>query len=570
MSKWMMRMKKLIVILLAAATCAGARVQAQELGGLIMNKESVVPNDLVDFSQTQFNFGTARSMAMAGAFTSLGADQASMSINPAGLGMYRHSDISITPMMSFAKSSTNAAAYGSNSKNRFSMSNIGVVLNAYQGTGSLVSLSVGIGYNRLADFNYNYSFQRQGQGASIGDAFGRQMVWSGLSKNSFYTDNGSGSWNWNGINPELWNAALAYRAFLIDQVDPAKPDSWQPTWIDNNADVGHYTTLQSKGAIGEYVLSVGANINNKFYIGATLGIQSVYQRKYIDYAEDYVYATPSKANPEFGTADLDYQLLYSKLNQSVVVDGTGVNFKLGVVYRPIPNLRLGWAIHTPTYYSLDRKFQGSAAGMAYANKQTDPNVKPDANGYISTDGDPNMTTPILEDSGPDSWSFVSPTRMLFGASYTFGQMGVISVDYERDWYNGIRMKDNPSTIPSDFYNDTFRDVFKGSHTLRIGAEFKPLPRIALRAGYGFSGSMFKDDKTVLASPVIKQTSYYTAGLGFMLSRRVVLDFAYQYVTSKTTDYYLFYASDEAGATDSAVYSTDINRHNAALTLGFRF
>lgn len=51
-------------------------------------------------------------MAMAGAFTSLGADLSSMSINPAGLGMYRHGDISITPMMSFARSKGNARSTG--------------------------------------------------------------------------------------------------------------------------------------------------------------------------------------------------------------------------------------------------------------------------------------------------------------------------------------------------------------------------------------------------------------------------------------------------------------------------
>lgn len=81
-------------------------------------------------------------MAMAGAFTSLGADLSSMSINPAGLGMYRHGDISITPMMSFARSKGNAPEYGRNSRDRFSMANIGVVINAYEGSRSLISLNV--------------------------------------------------------------------------------------------------------------------------------------------------------------------------------------------------------------------------------------------------------------------------------------------------------------------------------------------------------------------------------------------------------------------------------------------
>ena len=564
-------MKRVILLLAAVAAAAAASAQSsgRGWGGLLMDKDVLMPGDMVELSQTQFNFGTARAMAMAGAFTSLGADLSSMSINPAGLGMYRHSDISITPMMSFARSKTNAPEYGRNSRDRFSMANIGVAINAYEGSGSLVSLNIGFGYNRLADLNYDYSFQRGGQRATVGDVYSRQLYWSDVSKNDFYNAGGSGNWNWDNIAPEFWNAALAYRGFLVDQVDPDDPKSWKPTWVGNDAEMGHFTEFRSRGSIGEYTLSLGANINNKIYIGASLGIQSVYQRKYIDYGEEYYY--PGTGPDGYGNSGLDYQLLWWKLNQSVIVEGTGVNFKAGIVYRPTTNLRLGAAIHTPTYYSLDRKFQSAAAGLAYANNDTDPNVTPDKNGYISTANDPNMTSPLLVDDGPNGWSFVSPTRLMFGASYTFGERGVISVDYERDWYNGIRIKDNPSGLDSQsWYNDSFRQNFKASNIVRVGAEFKPLPVLSLRAGFGYSDSMVRDDEFPPASPVIKQTTYYGAGVGFVLSRGVLLDLAYQYVSSKLSDYYLFYAEDKVGYTESALYSTDINRHNVALTLGFRF
>ena len=564
-------MKRVILLLAAVAAAAAASAQSsgRGWGGLLMDKDVLMPGDMVELSQTQFNFGTARAMAMAGAFTSLGADLSSMSINPAGLGMYRHSDISITPMMSFARSKTNAPEYGRNSRDRFSMANIGVAINAYEGSGSLVSLNIGFGYNRLADLNYDYSFQRGGQRATVGDVYSRQLYWSDVSKNDFYNAGGSGNWNWDNIAPEFWNAALAYRGFLVDQVDPDDPKSWKPTWVGNDAEMGHFTEFRSRGSIGEYTLSLGANINNKIYIGASLGIQSVYQRKYIDYDEEYYY--PGTGPDGYGNSGLDYQLLWWKLNQSVIVEGTGVNFKAGIVYRPTTNLRLGAAIHTPTYYSLDRKFQSAAAGLAYANNDTDPNVTPDKDGYISTANDPNMTSPLLVDDGPNGWSFVSPTRLMFGASYTFGERGVISVDYERDWYNGIRIKDNPSGLDSQsWYNDSFRQNFKASNIVRVGAEFKPLPVLSLRAGFGYSGSMVRDDEFPPASPVIKQTTYYGAGVGFVLSRGVLLDLAYQYVSSKLSDYYLFYAEDKVGYTESALYSTDINRHNVALTLGFRF
>ena len=131
-----------------------------EIGGMMLGNDAMSPGDLFSLSQVQFNFSTARSMGMGGAFTSLGADQASMSINPAGLGMYLDNEVAITPMLSLSRSSTEGMTpYQGNSRNRFALGNIGAVFNVYEGSGRLVSFNLGIGYNRLADYNYNYSFQ---------------------------------------------------------------------------------------------------------------------------------------------------------------------------------------------------------------------------------------------------------------------------------------------------------------------------------------------------------------------------------------------------------------------------
>ena len=56
-------------------------------GGLATSADALPTAELFSLSQQSFNFGTARSMAMGGAFTLLGADPASMVIHPAGLGM---------------------------------------------------------------------------------------------------------------------------------------------------------------------------------------------------------------------------------------------------------------------------------------------------------------------------------------------------------------------------------------------------------------------------------------------------------------------------------------------------
>ena len=177
----------------------------------------------------------------------------------------------------------------------------------------------------------------------------------------------------------------------------------------------------------------------------------------------------------------------------------------------------------------------------------------------------------------DRWAFTTPSRALFGISYTFGNRGVISVDYERAWYNGIRMKSSPAYAPvREMYDETFRNNFKGSNTIRIGAEFRPHPVLSLRAGFGYSGSWLKDENTVMASPIARQITYYSAGIGFALSRHVTLDLAYSYQNNRQTDFLLYYADEVAsdgtirGSNSSDVYRTDYVQHAVAMTLGFKF
>lgn len=66
--------------ILAVGTATAQTSYNRDMGGLLIDRDVMTPADLLGLSQTQFNFGTARAMAMAGAFTSLGADASSMAI----------------------------------------------------------------------------------------------------------------------------------------------------------------------------------------------------------------------------------------------------------------------------------------------------------------------------------------------------------------------------------------------------------------------------------------------------------------------------------------------------------
>lgn len=559
-----------------AAQFANQNTLVYDVGGDMLSNGAMSVSDLFSLSQAQFNFGSARSMAMGGAFASLGADQASMSLNPAGLGMYRRSELTFTPMMTMSRSTSNATPYEGNSKNRFALGNLGIALNVYEGTGSLMSLNIGIGYNRLADYNYKYSLQYGGGNSSIADAMAVQLERAniGLTSNGTISDGMYTNWD---IDPAVWTGVAAYKAFMLDMNGNGL---WYPPEIGANSIVAGGATVTSIGSAGEFDIAMGANVNNKLYFGFTLGIQRVYQKKEYYYGEAYTYGSDNGNgyNSDVLAEDGDGNVLSSVMQsmgmtQTSILNGTGVNFKLGVTYRPFAGLRLAAALHTPTYYALERRYQMALATVSIgATDAENGNFQPHE--YTS-----EQISPEVRDDGDNSWSFVSPTRLMFGASYTFGNVAILSVDYERDWYNGIRMKDSPY-VPSgqsgwDFKQD-FKHYFKGSNTIRVGAELKPLPMLAIRAGFGYNGSMLKDSETILTAPAVYETMYYTGGLGFNFGK-VFVDLAYCYAKNKMTPYMLYYGNiydDRPGYSDeihtSDVYRTDITRHNVALTLGFRF
>lgn len=531
---------------------ASASAQYYRFGGLMMDHDGMMSNDMYALSQVNFGFGTARSMAMAGAFTSLGGDLSSMGINPAGLAMFRHSEISISPMMGFQNSTNSAQDWGDNQQSRFAISNFSTTFKLYEGSSSnLVSLNVGLGYNRVADFNYRYGYSSLSAPSdspyrSINDAFVRQLGQGGV-----FPDN-DGALNYAFGDAYYWGGILAYNNWLIDAERDEFGDYWtSANTLGVNANVGHTVGVESKGSIGEYQVALAANFNNTLYVGGTIGIQYVHWDRQFYYGEDYIYngqqpvyadGTPIAEPAEW----LDY-------NQAVELSGAGVNFKLGAIYRPFPALRLGAAIHTPTYYALDRTYQ------AYMGSNYNPN------------GD---TTLPLEDMGEQTWDFVSPTRLMFGASYTFGRMAVVSVDYERTWYNGMRVKNIPDgfDLSEEDYRAEFKANYKGANTLRIGAEIKPLSVVSLRAGYGISDAMLRNDKELYYNtPTTYKTTCISAGLGFQLGA-VSLDLAYQYIKNEQTQYMLFYALDDTGYFDSAspTYKTDFERNYVTLTMGYKF
>ena len=101
--------------------------------------------------------GTARSQAMAGAYGAVGADLSSMSINPAGMAVYRATEIGLSLGVNVIKDESEFyQSNGSDDRVRVPFDQIGAAFSIgrmREEGGGLYSSNMFIGYNRLADFS---------------------------------------------------------------------------------------------------------------------------------------------------------------------------------------------------------------------------------------------------------------------------------------------------------------------------------------------------------------------------------------------------------------------------------
>lgn len=527
-------------------------VSAQTFGGLTLGQSEFLITDMVQYSQFSTNYGTARSTAMAGAFTSLGADLSSMSINPAGLGMYRSSEVGVTFGSNLA-SSKFSMPYGSNTERNFSVNNLGAAWNLYQGSGSLTSFTFGFNYNKLADYNYRLSACTPNSVASIADMF--EQLLSGTPYGGLSTDNVYGV-----TSQYLWGAVLAYKNYLIDP-DPDSGTSYITTSIAPDASVSHMSQVDSRGQLGEFNLSGGFNMQNKIYFGFSIGIMELQHSKTVYYGERYT-NNGLELNADGNvigigqTLPSDVPLLYTDYTQRVSAKGVGINFKAGVVYRPTSSLRLGLAFHTPSAMAVDRKYQA----QMFVKGFDVPNDK-----YVESAGRVQYSDELFS-----YCEYYTPPRLLLGASYTFGQKAILSLDYEHTWYNGMALDMNEGHVAKKEYKEALRSNFKGASTLRAGVEVRPISMLSLRGGLAYYGTMMRDKNAIFDNPIESSTMSASLGLGFNFGR-CVLDLAYVFQNTNLSTYDLFYYQNASGSFTSASGELTgcLRRHQAVLTFSVK-
>ena len=512
-------MKRLLSIIVAGSLSlltAQAQGTFVEMGGALISPANMKYTDALKFSQQENSYMSARVSAMGGAFTSLGADLSSMSINPAGLGMYRSSAFAMSANIGTTTATNNFATKGQNHTS-FAFNQIGTALNIYQGSGSVVSFTMGFAYNKLADLNYDSGYGWTGDGVSIGDFFALQMEGfpsSALSSNSdpFRNEN---------IYVDEWGGALAYQTALIDpevDADGKETGQYVVTGVHPDAGVNASLRTRSRGSVGEYSFSSGMNIANVLYLGATLGIQDISQTVRYYYTESY--------NQPISDPALLEAMSYAPIENSY---GSGINLKIGAIVRPISALRLGIAYHTRTLTTLTRDYSAEMQTWFEPNSTNDPT-------YYASESLVNNY----------SYNYSSPSKLLLGASYALANRAILSVDYDIVWNRSMSIQSHDYWTEENFNQNVEADLGT-SHNVRVGLEVVPTDGVYLRGGYAHYGSPFNsaaeqyaDEGGYFYEDYKRSTTNYSLGCGLRFASGAALDLAWTLSTANYTNSVLYH------------------------------
>lgn len=423
------------------------------------------------FSQTQYG-GSARVQGLGNAFTSLGGDISSISMNPAGLGFYNRSEVSISPALNFINMESDYLGETTfDGKTNFNIGNLGLVFNntrsdnapnGWQGG------SWGISFNRTNDFHDKTVYQGYNRTNDFIDwildeaNFVQETYFTDLSYSAFLINDFTVNYDYNPAGDTVYVGE-----YLIYDT-PSGPDTLKGVW---DSFVSFTTpdnpTLQieeinTEGAQNQWSFSYGGNFADRFYFGASLGIST------IRYESERIYKEVR------GYMDiLDYFILSEKLR----LNGVGINGTFGVILRPVDIFTIGVSYVTPTVYSIEDEISSSVNSLwresAFDYYGNENGFKGD---QLATD-DPLFL----------AYSIKTPQRVNAGGSVFVGKHGFISADFEWVDYGKIRYSSREENF--NIENDNIQAMFKSVANIRMGAEYRN-GIWRLRGGYQWLGDPY--------------------------------------------------------------------------------
>ncbi|MDD2191224.1 MAG: hypothetical protein PHO12_01585 [Bacteroidales bacterium] len=450
--------------------------------------------DALGFSQMGLN-GSSNYISRAGAIGALGGDLTAASYNPAGLGLFNSNELSMST--GYYGSFTDANANGllsSDNRSNFNLGHIGGLVFFKPNSSDIKGFQFTFTLNRLKSFGNRTIFQRKG----LNDSYISHII-----------D--------NGYDDAYMRDFYESYAVDIDTVNNVYTSVFQS---------GKFNQLRSfteSGFINEFSMSFSTNIRNFVYLGATLGIPIGSYHSSGSFMEE-------RLDVMNNTTD---RYIYDEVKD---IYATGVNLKIGTIIRPVNWFRIGLAIHTPTYYSIEDNLYSDVS-------------------YQKTSGG---------DWDPVTYNLQTPFRFLGSAALVLGDnktniAGSLSADYEYADYSNMKYRLSKNIMAESDINTIIKDYFRPTNTLRFGGEVK-MGTMAFRAGYCIMDNPYSDNRNDAGASSI------TAGIGYR-TNNYYLDLGYAFTAGKSK----FYEYESSSTPqDNNLINLDYTRHIAQLTFGARF
>lgn len=467
-------------------------------------------SDALRYSTLDLGGSTARSLGVGGSLSALGADFSVMSTNPAGLAWYRASEFSITPGFAIVTaksklSNDKSSSPSTNETTPLTVSNLGLVISATPSVSDWKSFNFGVGFNRLASFGQETFFT----GVSTGSVVDRFLELANASES---------------LDPfEAGLAADAEALICCDNNNRYLSD----LELAPDAGISKAQTIDASGSINELTFSLAGNYKEKVMIGATIGVPV------LSFTEDKVYEEKDLGTGPEGDVPYFTSLKY---NQRLNTHGLGFNAKLGIIVRPNQGLRLGVAIHSPTFYSLEDNYTSELE-------------------YNYVDNNQNLTNNAASPDGVFEYKLRTPWRVLGSAGLILGKYGFISGEAEYMDFTKSRYDFGGFVADEAIANDSIQTKLGQVMNYRFGGEFA-YEKFRFRAGVGLQASGLEGDATLNPS--------YSFGIGIRGEKSSV-DLGYRATNIKET--YIPYLTSTR---PQQFVENDVNRGQLVLSLGFRF
>ncbi|HET9823781.1 MAG TPA: aromatic hydrocarbon degradation protein [Chitinophagaceae bacterium] len=477
--------------------------------------------------------GTARQQAVGGAMGSLGGDISATFVNPAGLGLYRTGDFVLTPGYNLL--SNKATYFGRterDKKNYFNLGTSGFVIDGGGNTNKWHAFSIAV--NRTANFGSNILYRGATNQSSYSQKFLEEIRNGNIKDANIVAEN------------YPFGTSLAFNTFWIDTVGGGTNGNFDfQSRAAKLLSTGllQQNIIESKGGITEIALAAAANFNNRFLIGGTLGIPLLNYKRHGVFTE-----ADATTNP-------DNKFDYATLEDDLSTKGGGFNLRLGFIYKASDVLRLGLAIHSPTYYSLTDKY------TATVTTNTE-----------SYQGTLTQSSTLFTNNAPSNfqYSLWTPYRVIGSVSYVLRevqdvtkQKGFLTADVEYVNYkfpsfsSGGNSMDQSAKDYLKSLNQAIDKAYKGAFNFRAGGEVK-FTTVMARLGLAYYGNPYQNINGEKGSRL-----HLSGGLGYR-NKGMFVDLAYIYTIAKDVNFpYRLQYSAYSGANIKGSAS------NILLTLGFK-